>query len=170
MTSRSRFAHEPHQVYLIEGIGGCYVGAALDVAARWRQHFGAACSDARHAELLITELMRHHGPEHYTCRVIANARNAHAAEALEYEHVTRLRAEGKRVLNLFPRLPQHRPAREGRFVGVVVNGVIEPLIPNDPEYAVDYLIARYEERVRNGLIRNAALANERAYLALRKAA
>lgn len=116
-------------IYLIEGPTGIYVGASTNPEQRRRQHWAVANSAPRWNEPLIADAMRHDGRDRYTFEVVACARNAADGEATEYALVKQLRAEGLRVLNVFPRTALHVGGFKGRFVGVVVNGRVEPLFP-----------------------------------------
>jgi hypothetical protein len=129
VTIRKALWGATQHIYVIKGPTGIYVGASTNPEQRRRQHWAVANSSPRWNESLIADAMRHDGRDLYAFEVVACARNAADGQATEYALVEQLRAEGERVLNVFPRTPLHVGGFKGRFVGVVVNGRVEPLFP-----------------------------------------
>jgi hypothetical protein len=122
--TRSR---SPHFIYVIEGPTACYVGCTTEPDRRWRTHRSAAAKSKGFSRALIHHAMRRDGVDLYTFSVVQQLPSERGAEDAEYAWVEKLRALGKRVVNVYPRLPQHVAPRFGRVDGVVVNGKLEPL-------------------------------------------
>jgi hypothetical protein len=116
-------------VYTLTGPTGVYVGSSTDPERRFRSHRAKANCAPTARDQMITLALRHDGCDSYVLEVFGSAIGLPFSEDIEYALVTKLRGEGKRVLNVLPRTPLHTAPCFGRFVGVVVNGRVEPLFP-----------------------------------------